>query len=403
MDISASESGIIIPEGQWFHPEFTDFEPISQGRFNTIVKAKRQGRLWVLKGLAEPVRNSHVHLQLLRKEFEIMSSMQHPGIAMAVGFEDVSGLGPCIVMEWIDGVTLKEWIRSARSKDVRLRAAFQIMDALEYIHGLQTAHRDLKPSNIMITRNGSNVKLIDFGLSDTDGFTVYKQPAGTEGYISPEQASSRITDVRNDIYSFGCILEDMGLGKPWIVRRCKASASRRYGNVSEVRRAFGRVSFLKRSVGLAAIAAVALICGYLISAVPAREAGRRHAAELEVLRDEQKALLDDQEARRIEDERKAFHETEIEAAIVEGKRLMDSVIARVDLDALDTWEKASVIQVETVRDLNGIWESYPKSLGPAFTDTERENIRSILTTHWSEIMKPLTERVRELASTGPQE
>ena len=63
------------------------------------------------------------------------------------------------------------------------------MDALEYIHGKQTAHRDLKPSNIMITRNGQHVKLIDFGLSDTDDYAVYKQPAGTEGYISPEQTS----------------------------------------------------------------------------------------------------------------------------------------------------------------------------------------------------------------------
>ena len=59
-----------------------------------------------------------------------------------------------------------------------------------YIHAKQIVHRDLKPSNIMITHNGNHVKLIDFGLSDNDDFALLKQPAGTPGYISPEQIVS---------------------------------------------------------------------------------------------------------------------------------------------------------------------------------------------------------------------
>ena len=71
-------------------------------------------------------------------------------------------------------------------------------------------HRDLKPSNIMITHNGQNVKLIDFGLSDSDSFCVLKSPAGTSGYIAPEQMlPGAKAEPRADIYSLGMVLGEM--------------------------------------------------------------------------------------------------------------------------------------------------------------------------------------------------
>ena len=72
------------------------------------------------------------------------------------------------MQEWIDGLTLGEWLRTKPSKAARKRVFSQLLDALEYIHSLQLVHHDLKPDNILITRNGANVKLIDFGLSATD-------------------------------------------------------------------------------------------------------------------------------------------------------------------------------------------------------------------------------------------
>ena len=71
-------------------------------------------------------------------------------------------------------------------------------------------YRDLKPENILVTRNGENIKLIDFGLADTDGHAVLKQPAGTPRYMSPEQKVKAEADARNDIYSLGIIMEQMG-------------------------------------------------------------------------------------------------------------------------------------------------------------------------------------------------
>ncbi len=89
-------------------------------------------------------------------------------------------------MEISDGDNLEQLIKkNALSVELARKIAGQLMDALEYMHNKQMIHRDLKPSNIMITHNGQNVKLIDFGLSDSDSFCVLKSPAGTSGYIAP--------------------------------------------------------------------------------------------------------------------------------------------------------------------------------------------------------------------------
>lgn len=95
-------------------------------------------------------------------------------------------------------------------RELAHRVAEQLTDALGYMHSKQIVHRDLKPANIMVTHNGRNVKLIDFSLSDSDVFDVLKLPAGTSGYIAPEQLlPGAKADTRADIYSFGKVLEQM--------------------------------------------------------------------------------------------------------------------------------------------------------------------------------------------------
>lgn len=241
-----SNSGIILPQEARVSDRFTDITTIACKQYNILCRAKRYGKWWLLKGLKPAYREQEIYRTLLRKEFDILISLQHPNIVTATGFEDVPGLGHCIVMEWIDGRTLADFISEhpeGGEKDDSLRASlrdivFQLLDALEYIHAKQIVHRDLKPSNIMITYNGNHAKLIDFGLSDADSYAILKQPAGTRRYTAPEQAHSRQADIRNDIYSLGCILEDMRLGKGYdaIVARCKAPIQERYQHAEEVRR-----------------------------------------------------------------------------------------------------------------------------------------------------------------------
>ena len=219
---------------------FTDFSTIAARGYNVISRARRNGRWWVLKSLEEKVRNTEPFVSMLRKEFDIMASLQDPNIVNVVSIEEVDKLGLSIVMEWIDGVTLGEWLKQPHSKKEKLRVLHQLITTLGYVHQHQTAHRDLKPSNVMVTHRGNNVKLIDFGLSDTDSFDYMKVPAGTVGYRAPEmeavEASATINYQRADIYSLGRIIEDFHLGR-WsnaVVQRACASLDSRFQNVEEV-------------------------------------------------------------------------------------------------------------------------------------------------------------------------
>lgn len=184
---------------------------VSRSGHTRLFTATRYGKRYVLKCLKEDFRYIPVYQQALSKEFEIGLQMDHANICRTIGFEEVENMGKAIVLEYIDGDTLEKLLadnaitlHSARS------IARQTADALTYIHTHQTVHRDIKPSNIMVTRNGGNVKVIDFSLSDSDTFDILKIPAGTSGYIAPEQRlPGAKADIRSDIYSFGKVMEDM--------------------------------------------------------------------------------------------------------------------------------------------------------------------------------------------------
>lgn len=278
-----SYSGIVIEEA-CKSEHFSDFIDIPCRGYNILCKAIRYGRWWMLKGLKADYRQDANYRNLLQKEFDILISLQHPGIVSASSLEDVPGLGMCIVMEWVDGLTLGEWMAINRptteessakhgmEKRQYAKAAVdiivQLLDALQYVHSKQIVHRDLKPSNIMLTHNGCRVKLIDFGLADTDSYAILKQPAGTPRYMSPEQLLTRCADIRNDIYSLGCIIEAMGIGRCYdaIVRHCKASIDERYADVETLRRAFLAVDERRHRkrvlvVGLVLLMIVAMIVG----------------------------------------------------------------------------------------------------------------------------------------------
>jgi len=224
-------SGFLKPADFVNSNEFTEFTSIpSRGAF-LLTRAKRQGRWWVLKGLKEEYREDSVYRALLQKEYEITSQLQHPMVVFAFSLEEVEGFGLCIVMEWIDGVTLKEWlVQGGHTRKERRHVADMLMEVLAYVHSRQTQHRDLKPSNIMLTHNGQHLKLIDFGLSDTDSHAILKAPAGTEGYIAPEGPS--------DTYSIGCILRELrtGWSSRMVIRKCCAPLDRRYTSVATVQK-----------------------------------------------------------------------------------------------------------------------------------------------------------------------
>ena len=184
MDIS--DSGFIAPHT--ISTNWSDIVLFQQRNHNMLYHAKRYGKYFVLKGLSADCQSITEYLFLQEKEFAFGISLSHPHIAETYSLENVEGCGRCIVMEYVDGTTLAEWLTTNPSKAARQRVMMQLLDALEYIHSLQLVHHDLKSSNILITRNGQNVKLIDFGLSELDT-------------TNPQN------DIQHDIQKFGKILQ----------------------------------------------------------------------------------------------------------------------------------------------------------------------------------------------------
>ena len=158
---------------------FADFQEIPTSGCNVLVKANRNGKRLVLKGLKEEYRQKKVYEEALRKEYDILSSLQHPNIISAEGFEEVEGLGQCIVLEYAGETNLRDALAAGMDRVTKLKIVRELLDAVEYIHMKQIVHRDLKPSNIMVLDDGGYVKIIDFGLSDSDVYTFLKQPSGT--------------------------------------------------------------------------------------------------------------------------------------------------------------------------------------------------------------------------------
>lgn len=164
--IDMSSSGFICPAE--FSAEWHDIKLLQERTYTTIYTASRYGRRFVLKTLSSTCAELTDYRLQQEQEFQLGVQLVHPNIVATYGLEEINGVGRCIVQEWIDGITLGEWLDSNPTNTARERVVTQLLEAIDYLHSLQLVHHDLKADNILVTRNGSNVKLIDFGLSAID-------------------------------------------------------------------------------------------------------------------------------------------------------------------------------------------------------------------------------------------
>lgn len=401
-----SYSGIVIEESRRSE-QFSDFTPIPCKGFNLLCKAKRYGRWWVLKGLKEQYRQDENYKNLLHKEFDILISLQHPNIVSAYSMEEIPEMGTCIVMEWIDGITLEHW---SGSKTEREAIFLQLLDAVHYIHAKQIVHRDLKPSNIMITHNGNHVKLIDFGLSDTDDFTILKQPAGTPGYISPEQIVSQQADIRNDIFSIGCILEKILPGKPYtaIIKRCKVPIAQRYAKVDELKADFmarrnSHPSSIKR------IAIVVLVCiillGFIsypllhqqeknISITPAHHEAKKDTVIRQQAGDVAPLSESKHSQQPVATEPSSVSHLQSIELISEGKKTIDKMWKESGIDTIRSVEKKSEAFYRFIDKSNDfITTTYPQTFSKDIVGSKKTDIIYELSSYTSErYVKPTLSR-----------
>jgi beta-lactam-binding protein with PASTA domain/predicted Ser/Thr protein kinase len=183
----------------------------------------RLGRTVAVKTLRADLARDPSFQARFRREAQSAASLNHPAIVAVydTGEDYIDGVSiPYIVMEYVDGSTLRELLHSGRRllPERTLEMTIGILQALEYSHRAGIVHRDIKPANVMLTRNGQ-VKVMDFGIARAmgdSGMTMTQTSAviGTAQYLSPEQAKGEQVDARSDLYSTGCLLYELLTVRP---------------------------------------------------------------------------------------------------------------------------------------------------------------------------------------------
>ena len=204
--------------GKLLDNRYEILEVIGTGGMVVVYKARchRLNRLVAIKILKEDTTQDEELRRRFHAESQAVAMLSHPNI---VSVFDVSRSSDAdyIVMELIDGLTLKQYMQQKGVLNWReaLHFAIQIAKALEHAHSRGIVHRDIKPHNIMILKDGS-VKVADFGIAriTSSSNTLTREALGSVHYISPEQAKGGRVDERTDIYSLGVVLYEMLTGRP---------------------------------------------------------------------------------------------------------------------------------------------------------------------------------------------
>lgn len=205
-----------------------------------LFRVSRSGRYFVIKTTKD---NTARQRELLRREYELSLGCEHSHIVNILFYEYDTPVGEGIVMQYVDGCTLRQFLAANPKTDEKHRLFAELLSAVSCLHKRAVVHNDLKPENILITNNGHSLKLIDFGLAGDDAHYILKTPGYTHSYASPELSSgSAAVDVRSDIYSLGVIMKEM-FGSSSIAKRCMANQpSKRYANVEALQKALSNRS-----------------------------------------------------------------------------------------------------------------------------------------------------------------
>ena len=205
--------------GKLLDNRYEILERIGTGGMAVVFKGRdhRLNRLVAIKILKDDLAKDAEFRRRFHDESQAVAMLSHPNI-MAVYDVSRSEQVEYIVMELIDGITLKQYMQrkgGPLSWKESLHFITQIMKALSHAHGRGIIHRDIKPQNIMVLRDGS-IKVTDFGiarLASAAQSTLTQEALGSVHYISPEQARGSRIDGRSDIYSAGVVLYEMLTGR----------------------------------------------------------------------------------------------------------------------------------------------------------------------------------------------
>ena len=206
----------MIKIGMIIGDRYEVLEKIGTGGMSDVYKAKdhKLNRLVAVKVLKQEFSENENFVSKFRVEAQSTAGLMHPNIVNVYDVGDEDGVN-YIVMELVDGITLKKYIEKKSRLSVKeaVSIAIQVAMGLEAAHNNNIIHRDIKPQNIMISKEGK-VKVTDFGIAKAaTSNTITSNVMGSVHYTSPEQARGGYSDAKSDIYSLGITLFEMLTGR----------------------------------------------------------------------------------------------------------------------------------------------------------------------------------------------
>ena len=261
--------------------EYSEYKLLTERQNTKLYRISKQGRWYIGKTTKD---NSDWQIKMLRREYSLTIACSHPHIVHTYTYEEIPNLGEAIVMEYVEGRTLTEYLKENPTKQSRQRIVGELLSALSYLHKQGVIHNDLKPENILITRTDDTLKLIDFGLATTDAWYVMKQLGCTPAYASPELLSQQSdVDARSDIYSVGLIIQDIFPTRyKNIIKQCtQRNPANRYSDITQLQTAWNNRNRVKKVILIiTAILIMLLPTLYIIRETIAENKKQRHQQEL---------------------------------------------------------------------------------------------------------------------------
>ena len=226
-------------------------EELGRGGMGSVYLAERADREYEHRVAIKVIRGfpSADALDRLRRERQVLAGLVHPNIARLLDGGTTAEGQPFLVIEYIDGTTLPQWLAEKQPPlHERLRLFAQLCLAVHHAHQNLIVHRDLKPGNVMVRGDGAPV-LLDFGIAKliappSDGMPATAFRAFTEDYASPEQLSGGVVTTASDVYALGLILYEVLCGEhyacaeraqPWRLHRPSLVAADSNGGVGAAR------------------------------------------------------------------------------------------------------------------------------------------------------------------------